>query len=130
MPKADPVQIEPDAWCEWCGDPLPEKEERRPDKRFCSRKCGGAFRADLLRQARLDLRPERACDHCGTTFKAKGPANRFCSMSCQGKARYRRETGRAEDAGKSCARCGTAIPLLQTYCGPICRALMMRARGG
>ena len=128
MHDPEPIQIEPDAWCEWCGDPLPEPEERRRDKRFCCRDCKAAARNDDLRQARLALRPERACGHCKTTFKAKGPANRFCSVSCQQKARYRRKTGRAETAGKSCAQCGAEIPLKQTYCGPVCRALAIRGR--
>jgi predicted nucleic acid-binding Zn ribbon protein len=124
--KVEPVEIAPDAWCDWCGDPLPEKEERRADMRFCGRACKAAMRNDMLREARETLRPERACDHCGTTFKARGPAHRFCCESCAQKAKYRRRTGRAEDAGGACVQCGAAVPLGYRYCGPICRALALR----
>ncbi len=124
----DPIVIEPDAWCEWCGNPLPEREDRMWNQRFCSPACGTANRLDLMRVARLELREDRTCRHCGTAFKAKGPANWFCSVSCQCKARYRRKTGRAETAGAACKHCGTEIPLGGHYCGATCNVLALRER--
>lgn len=123
---SDPLIIEPDAWCEWCGEALPEREERRWNQRFCCRKCGEENKAQLMKEARLALREDRTCRHCGTGFKAKGPANWYCSVSCQVKARYRRKTGRAEDAKASCKKCGTEIPLGSHYCGPTCYVLVLR----
>lgn len=125
---SDPIIIEPDAWCEWCGNPLPEREERKWNQRFCCAACGEANRLDLMRVARLDLREDRNCRHCETAFKAKGPAHWFCSISCQGKARYRRKTGRAETAGTNCEYCGTGIALGQHYCSATCKVLAFRGR--
>jgi predicted nucleic acid-binding Zn ribbon protein len=127
--RPGPVTIEPDAWCEWCGEALPEKEERHPRMRFCGRACQQAARVDDLKQARLALRPERACGHCGTVFRAKGPAHRFCSDSCGQRAKYRRRTERSEDAGAACVQCGVAVPLGFRYCSATCRALYLRTRG-
>lgn len=134
MSCTDPIEIEPDAWCEWCGDPLPETEDRHHSRRYCSVKCRSAAAYDPIRQARAAMRPERACGHCGTTFKAKGPAHRYCGISCQFKARYRRETGRPEGPfpAKACIQCGAEFTPANPghkYCTPACKVLALRARG-
>lgn len=78
----DPVEIEPDAWCGWCGDPLPEPEERHHGRRYCSPRCKQSMHNDRTREAKKAARPMRACLWCGAAFPA-WPLQKFtCTPKC------------------------------------------------
>ena len=94
MRKPEPVEIEPDAWCAWCGDPLPEPEERHHRRRFCCVQCREADKYDRYqrqpRKARLVPKP---CAWCGTEFKPTRPYQKYCQLQCTwdaGNARARK----------------------------------------
>lgn len=80
--ELDPVEVEPDAWCAWCGDPLPEPEERHHGRRYCCQRCRWAMDNDKVRQAKLAARPMRACLSCGTEFRAWPSHKRCCTPKC------------------------------------------------
>lgn len=123
--RHEPIQIEPDAWCDWCGDPLPEIEERHPLRRFCSRECKDEHRNDLAKERRAAARAGLTCAHCGGTFTGNSTQQVFCGESCQQKARYRRKTGRpVARQDRDCPGCGTSFTprnLGHKYCTTPCR---------
>lgn len=94
--QPEPIHIEPDAWCKWCGDPLPEFEERHWKREFCKRGCKDAYRNDQGRERRAAARAGKTCAHCGGTFDGNRPDHVYCSQKCYGRARYRRELSRKE----------------------------------
>ena len=83
MRDPEPIQIEPDAWCAWCGDPLPEKEERHWRRRFCCQSCKAAHKYDRAKEARRAALPVKSCEWCGTTFKAKRAFQIYCKTQCR-----------------------------------------------
>lgn len=85
---SNPLTIEPDAWCAWCGDPLPEREERLPWMKYCSAKCGNQYRYDLNDRPK-HKHPPRPCAYCGTVFTPKFDRGTYCSRPCQWTARNR-----------------------------------------
>lgn len=110
MPRRlDPIEIAPDAWCAFCGTPLPEEAERHPKRIYCSRWCAReAKRPDLPPVPKRRL----ACAECGAEFETHRPAARFCSSGCWRKDYYRRtKATRPSRAGpppepKACEECG------------------------
>ena len=78
----DAVEVEPDAWCDWCGDPLPEPEERTYHQRFCCEACQKAYHNDLARERRWAERERRSCKQCGAVFVALPRTRLFCSRAC------------------------------------------------
>ena len=95
----DAVEIEPDAWCAWCGADLPEPVDRTYHQRFCSKACNDDFHNDVQRE-------RRSCRQCGAEFVAMPRNKVFCSRTCQdawhnGKARLKR-MGRAAPGVASC----------------------------
>jgi predicted nucleic acid-binding Zn ribbon protein len=80
--------------CVTCGRQLPQGREK-----YCSKKCGNAFRAAIVdldkreaerarKRAHWDAiraaSERRQCERCGAEFKPVG-AQRFCSRSCSGR---------------------------------------------
>jgi hypothetical protein len=132
--RPDPIEIEPDAWCEWCGDSLPEKEERHPRQRFCSLRCradaGNAAKREEWAATLADL----DCPHCGTRFKQGRACQVYCTPRCAANARYRQRTGRpVAIEARDCPHCGkgfTPRTLAQTYCSYPCRWKAHAARKG
>lgn len=80
--RSDPIEIEPDAWCEWCGDPLPEPEERHARRRFCGRKCKDDYRNDLRAEAARALLIPKPCKWCSTVFKPTRAFQVYCRKQC------------------------------------------------
>ena len=130
----DPIEIEPDAWCDWCGDPLPEPEERHPRRKYCSRQCKDESRNAAAREAWAAALVEKDCPHCGTRFKQTRTCKVYCTPKCAANARYRRRTGRPEAiTDRACLHCGgtfTPANLAQTYCNVRCMKLAHLARKG
>jgi predicted nucleic acid-binding Zn ribbon protein len=78
----DAVEVAADAWCAWCGEALPEPEERTWHQRFCCKACKDAHHNDLQKERRWAERERRSCRQCGAEFVAM-PRNRlFCSARC------------------------------------------------
>lgn len=125
MRETKPLEIEPDAWCAWCGDPLPEPEERHTRRIFCSRRCKDDAKNDQRREEWAALLETRPCQHCGTAFKQNRLNQIFCGQGCGAKAAYRRKTGRPEAReDRCCPYCGNTFTprnLNQTYCSNPCR---------
>ena len=80
--RDQPIFIEPDAWCAWCGESLPEPEERHHGRVYCSKRCKWAFAADRKREATIAARPMRNCVWCGTAFRAFPSHKLTCSRAC------------------------------------------------
>ena len=80
--RLDPIQIEPDAWCAWCGNALPEPEERHHALRFCCLQCKIEYHRDLLSERRYNERETRICPWCGTEFKAWPRHKHTCNPKC------------------------------------------------
>ena len=76
---SDPIIIEPDAWCAWCGDPLPEIEERKPWMKYCSAKCCTDYGNDLRKRPKPKPRP---CGWCGTVYTPKLDRGTYCTKAC------------------------------------------------
>lgn len=108
--RVDPVIIEPDAWCEWCG--VPEPEERHPRRRFCSRKCKAeAWYDEKQRQPLTERRAGLKCKVCDAPLKAAKPFKAYCSRKCERIAvKARKATSRA------CDGCGTTIHEATRFC--------------
>ena len=106
MRRLDPIEIEPDAWCGWCGDPLPEPEERIHNKAFCSVACRKEHTADLRKNPVRRLN----CPHCGTAFKTTDPRKRFCTHRCA-RLDYKRRTRPKPPVPepRTCPECGTTF---------------------
>jgi|AntRauTorckE5430_2_1112549.scaffolds.fasta_scaffold45061_1 predicted nucleic acid-binding Zn ribbon protein len=85
--QPDPIEIEPDAWCGWCGDPLPEPEERVHNKRYCSVRCKQWHASDKKRSPRIWL----SCPICGTRFYRENRKRQCCSHKCASLAWHRRK---------------------------------------
>lgn len=125
MQKPEPLEIEPDAWCAFCGDPLPEKEERDPRQIYCGKWCSDqAHKARTYTEA-----PKRRgeCAECGAEFWTYWSYHRFCSQRCNQRD-YRRRVPRPSRAvirdPKTCIECGQQfIPKRKDaiYCGWRCR---------
>jgi hypothetical protein len=132
VPK--PIQIEPDAWCAWCGETLPEEAERHPRRRYCSRQCKDEAANARAREEWAATLKTLDCPHCGTTFKQGRACQVYCSIRCQDNARYRRRTRRPVAVGtRHCVGCNvefTPRNLAQTYCTTPCRVRAWnRAKG-
>ena len=114
-----------DAWCRWCGDPLPEKEDRHARRVYCSRRCKDDDRNAQRREAWLAALETRPCLHCRETFRQNRANQVYCSMRCGQNAAYRRRTGRPiAKTTKTCRHCGETFDpntLAQVYCGDPCR---------
>ena len=125
MRNLDPIAIEPDAWCAWCGDPLPEPEERHHGRRYCCKRCKWAYENDVRSQARKAARPIRACLWCGTEFIA-WPSHKFCcTPKCSERYHNRasKERFAARQAERPCPVCGTLFKPKragQAVCGTGC----------
>ena len=82
--------------CRGCGEEFREARSGRPRK-YCP-KC---------RPSRKDILPlpDRACEHCGATFKPKAPKQTFCSKACWLERRFpnRKPLGDV----RTCPECGT-----------------------
>jgi predicted nucleic acid-binding Zn ribbon protein len=123
----EPVEIEPDAWFAWCGDPLPEPEERHHGRRYCSEPCKWAMEYDRLRETRQAARPMRACLWCRSSFRA-WPSYKFtCTPKCSERYhnRRKRERNAAAQPERPCPICG--VPFRpsraeQAVCGAGCGA--------
>lgn len=83
MRKPEPIEIEPDAWCAWCGDPLPEPEERHHHLRYCSAVCRRRMAYDLIRERRMAARKPQPCRWCGTLFMPRTEKVHTCSRKCK-----------------------------------------------
>lgn len=85
--RHEPIYIEPDAWCEWCGDPLPEPEERYPHQKFCCYQCQWANSYDrLIRQPRKARIVPKACAFCGQSFMPVRVSQTYCRDKCRAEA--------------------------------------------
>jgi predicted nucleic acid-binding Zn ribbon protein len=130
--KVEPVEIEPDAWCEWCGDSLPEPEERPARQKYCSRHCKEEARKDRARQEWAATLADLDCPHCGTRFRQNRACQVYCTPKCAANARYRQRTGRpVAIAARACIECGTSFTprnLAQAYCGIRCKFKAGNAR--
>ena len=141
MPRRpDPVEIEPDAWCAWCGDPLPEPEERDPRQIYCSRQCNSAMAYDLRKPPPAE--PRRVtCAWCGTEFDTHRPGARFCSKTCHRKHLWRttpdtRDRTKPPPPPRPCIECGETFQPRRKdklYCSRSCgnkhRNRRWRAKG-
>lgn len=127
MRETKPLEIEPDKWCVWCGDSLPEKEERPHNKIYCSRRCKDDAANDKARQEWAALLETKPCLHCHTPFKQTRRNQIFCGPNCSANAAYRRKTGRpVAIADKTCPYCQkmfTPGNLQQKYCSKPCSKL-------
>lgn len=123
--QPEPIYIEPDAWCEWCGDPLPEIEERHPAQRFCSRRCKDDNSNARKREEWAALLADLDCPHCGTRFKQNRADQIYCTAKCGANAAYRRKTGRpVARQDRDCPGCGTGFTprnLAHKFCTTPCR---------
>lgn len=123
MRDVSPLEVEPDAWCPWCGDPLPEPEERHARKRFCNRQCQDAFFNDLTAERRRAARAGRSCAHCGGTIADSRPASAiYCGSEC---ATRRLVASRQKPKPpRSCAWCGAELSPFDVagkrFCGRAC----------
>lgn len=96
--------------CQQCGTAFVRR--RGHDPKFCSRQCYATF---------IATKPRR-CDFCGAEFLPRGNEGRFCTPSCQQKARRRRFT-------LCCEVCGTEFETLECkrgrrrYCSQRCRII-------
>lgn len=109
MRRLDPIQIEPDRWCLWCGESLPEPAERDHRQRYCCPECRTAAKLDRRNEARraARVREPRTCRQCGATFIPKRRDALVCSLGCNwawqnARQAERRKMGRAAP-GASCA---------------------------
>ncbi|OCJ67608.1 hypothetical protein A6U97_02470 [Agrobacterium tumefaciens] len=99
--------------CVWCGTSIDEEDQTK-GKRFCSGLCAQSCLEKRVREtatkddwvyqrAHVELAnsaaPERSCKHCGTMFRNRNAAARFCSTGCHDAIR------RAADI--PCLWCGT-----------------------
>jgi len=85
--RLDPIEIEPDAWCGWCGDPLPEPAERVHNKTYCSVECRDAAKADRRKCERVHI----LCPECGTRFLRTSRVRVFCCHRCANRHHKRRK---------------------------------------
>jgi hypothetical protein len=101
--------------CACCGRNLvviPSQTARGGGK-FCSRKCSRHNR-------------EKSCPHCGKSFTAQRPKQKFCSLECGCSARRK-----PVEFEKQCQQCGksfTAHQQKQKYCSRKCIGLAHRTR--
>lgn len=123
--QPEPIHIEPDAWCEWCGDPLPEIEERHPRRRFCSRRCKDDNHNAMKREEWAATLADLDCPHCGTRFRQRRACQVYCNPKCAANARYRQRTGRpVAIQDRACPGCGTRFTprnLAHKFCTTPCR---------
>jgi hypothetical protein len=123
MPR--PLEIDPDAWCAFCGDPLPEVEERDPRQKYCCKWCcDQAYEARTYTEAPLR---QGACAECGAEFWTYWAAHRFCSQKCYQRD-YRRHFPQpycpVSYDPRPCIECGQAFTPKRKdtiYCGKSCR---------
>jgi len=103
----NPLEIEPDAWCAFCGTPLPEKEDRDPRQKYCSKWC--CNQAHKLRTYNPPPMRRGECAECGAEFWTYWSYHRFCSQRCYQRD-YRRRFPRPSRAvvqeSRPCAECG------------------------
>jgi len=105
--------------CPVCGDAfMPHRQHTQNGGRgqiYCSAACGS--RAGVRRL------PERGCEECGRRFRPKDRRGRFCSGTCQGRARERRRPprpGRGERVTRSCEWCGDPFTSLKSNRARFC----------
>lgn len=129
--RAEPIEIEPDAWCDWCGNPLPEPEERHWRTKYCSRQCKDARDYDAVKNRKgIGQRVWRNCEWCGSRFVSSQPHAKCCSLKCttsKGTAKKKKPPLPA----RACEFCGTVIqaPRHDTkYCSKSCNAKAYRRR--
>lgn len=124
--RPDGIEIEPDAWCAFCGTPLPEAAERDPRQKYRGRWC-----AREANRPEVPPVPKRrvACAECGEAFETHHPEARFCSPRCWRKDYHRRtkatRPSRAEPPPepKTCEECGqTFQPIRRSrrFCSARC----------
>ena len=74
--------------CKYCGKELTEKQ-----KRYCSRSCRNK---DNPRQATEKATIPKTCEICGKAFLAKRKDRKYCSDTCNWKARLQRQPRRPQ----------------------------------
>lgn len=78
----DAVEVAADAWCAWCGEALPEPEDRTWHQRFCCKACQIAHYRDVQKERRRAAAERRSCKQCGAEFVALPRTRLFCSRAC------------------------------------------------
>lgn len=134
MLRAEAVEVEPDAWCDWCGDALPEPEERTSRQRFCDRKCMQAYHNDVRRERR-QARPSRECRQCGAPFVATRSDRMVCSPKCgekwQNAQRPPRPSPKRPRPVRACRHCGAEFVATRAdklHCTKLCATKTWRRR--
>ncbi len=74
--------------CFNCQTEFTSDTRRKTTKKFCSKKCKNLFHSRLLHDAHLE---EKLCQSCGTKFFQKRINQKFCSLICGYKTRYKRK---------------------------------------
>lgn len=93
-----------DAVCKQCGQAY---KSRRPNGKFCSRACWGAYRKGKSRGG--ITWHEFTCEECGELFRARAKNRRFCSQRCASSHNNRARTQKR--VGATCDFCGREIEL-------------------
>ena len=114
--------------CEHCGGPIKRKSHGTKDvHRFCSKRCGGAFRTAQrharLKRLKLDRQQKRAlCSLCGARCTGNLRAL-FCSDVCRQEWRRRKQITHSR---LTCDTCGTTLVFREghtrkRFCSAACR---------
>jgi hypothetical protein len=93
--------------CEWCDTLIADTADRR--KRFCDRRCKGRDYTALLRRERAKARAKLKCQHCGKRIKGAKRVHKYCSLTCQERARYWRHVEARRERNRSYSRRRAAL---------------------
>ena len=128
------IEIEPDAWCAWCGETLAEEADRDPRQFYCNAKCRKAMWHDMHKGDPLPKSPG-TCQECGAEFLTHMPTRLFCSRRCRRLVNARAERARKPKrplTPRPCAGCGQTFQTRRTdklYCSEPCRRRNRRRTG-
>lgn len=93
--------------CECCSALLPDDADLR--KRFCNRKCKSRKDTADRRHERAAARAKLKCQHCGKRIKGSLRARKYCSLTCQERARYWRHVDERRERNRAYSRRRAAL---------------------
>lgn len=93
--------------CEHCGTLIPDTADQR--KRFCDRICKRREYSALIRRERAKARRKLKCEHCGKRIQGAKRVHKYCSLTCQDRARYWRHVEERRERNRAYARRRAAL---------------------
>jgi len=107
--------------CEHCGKVFTRLLGKK-SQRFCSPEC--AHEASKTERRRI---ADKACLQCGTMFRPKSDASKYCSATCMGQA-FSAAMRRPPTTCEACGKKFRAVIPTRKFCSIECRAVGLRGR--